>query len=215
MLERNARVNARCSLQWRHNELDGVSNHQRHEADIKKSKLRATGPCEGNWPVTGEFPTQRSSNAEKVSIWWRHHVRLKSYCISSRLRWIPLHSIIRNCYISQLPWPILQQPELQISRQSSDWKGKQWPQNESLWKLHGLFLGRCVCHFKCANFKHTLRIYIWSIVLTHWGRDKMDAISQTTSSSAFSWMKMFEFRLKFQWSLFPRAQLTIFQHWFR
>ena len=28
-------------------------------------------------------------------------------------------------------------------------------------------------------------------------------------------MKMFEFRLKFHWSLFPRVQLTIFQHWFR
>ena len=52
-------------------------------------------------------------------------------------------------------------------------------------------------------------------VLTHWGRDKMDAISQTTSSSGFSWMKMFEFRLKFQWSLFLSVQLTIFQHWFR
>ena len=32
--------------------------------------------------------------------------------------------------------------------------------------------------------------------LTHWGRNKMDAISQTTFSSAFPWMKMFEFRLK-------------------
>ena len=28
-------------------------------------------------------------------------------------------------------------------------------------------------------------------------------------------MKMFEFRSKFHWSLFPRVQLTIFQHWFR
>ena len=27
-----------------------------------------------NSPVTGEFPTQRASNAENVSIWWRHHV---------------------------------------------------------------------------------------------------------------------------------------------
>ena len=45
--------------------------------------------------------------------------------------------------------------------------------------------------------------------LTHWGRDKMDVISQTTFSSAFSWMKMFEFRLKFHWSLFLRIQLTI------
>ena len=44
---------------------------------------------------------------------------------------------------------------------------------------------------------------------------QMDAISQTTFSNAFSWMKMFEFRLKFHWSLFPRVQLTIFQQWFR
>ena len=51
--------------------------------------------------------------------------------------------------------------------------------------------------------------------LTHWGREKMDAISQTTFWSAFSWMKIFELRLKFHWSLFLRVQLTIFQHWFR
>ena len=24
--------------------------------------------------MTGEFPTQMASNAENVSIWWRHHV---------------------------------------------------------------------------------------------------------------------------------------------
>ena len=51
--------------------------------------------------------------------------------------------------------------------------------------------------------------------LTHWGRDKMVAIFQTTFSNAFSWMKMFKFRLRFHWSLFPRVQLTIFQHCFR
>ena len=45
--------------------------------------------------------------------------------------------------------------------------------------------------------------------------DKMAAISQTIFSDAFSWMKNFEFWLKFHWSLFPRAQLTISQHWFR
>ena len=28
----------------------------------------------GNSPVTGAFPSQRASNAENVSIWWRHHV---------------------------------------------------------------------------------------------------------------------------------------------
>ena len=44
---------------------------------------------------------------------------------------------------------------------------------------------------------------------------QMDAISQTTFSDAFSWMKMFEYRLKCHWSLFLRVQLTIFQRWFR
>ena len=53
------------------------------------------------------------------------------------------------------------------------------------------------------------------IALTHWGRDKIDAILQTTFSNAISWMKIFEFRLKFHWSLFLKVQLTIFQHWFR
>ena len=51
--------------------------------------------------------------------------------------------------------------------------------------------------------------------LTHWGRDEMDNISQTTFSNVFSSMKMFEFRLKFHWSLFPRVQSTIFQPWLR
>ena len=32
--------------------------------------------------------------------------------------------------------------------------------------------------------------------LKHWGRDKMDAISLTTFSSAFYWMEMYESRLK-------------------
>ena len=51
--------------------------------------------------------------------------------------------------------------------------------------------------------------------LTHWGRDKMAAISQTTLSNDFFRMKMFEFRLRFHWNLFPRPQLTIFHHWCR
>ena len=38
----------------------------------KASKLRVTGLCERNSPVTGEFPAQRASDAENVSSWWRH-----------------------------------------------------------------------------------------------------------------------------------------------
>ena len=44
------------------------------------SKFRVTGLCEGNSPVTGEFPAQRASNAENVSIWWRQHADI---CVQS------------------------------------------------------------------------------------------------------------------------------------
>ena len=36
--------------------------------------LRVTGLFVGNSPVTSEFLAQMASNAEKVSIWWRHHI---------------------------------------------------------------------------------------------------------------------------------------------
>ena len=61
------------TLQWRHNGCDGISNHQRLDAystvcsgtgQRKKSKICVTGLCEGNSPVTSEFPSQRASNAE-------------------------------------------------------------------------------------------------------------------------------------------------------
>ena len=70
-------------LQWHHDGRDGVSNHQPHHFVLnglfrrrskEPSKLRITGLCAGNSPETGEFPAQVASNAENVSIWWRHHV---------------------------------------------------------------------------------------------------------------------------------------------
>ena len=47
---------------------------------ITTSKLRVTGLCAGNSPVTGEFPAQKASNAENVSIWWRHRVSPIQVC---------------------------------------------------------------------------------------------------------------------------------------
>ena len=39
----------------------------------KRTKLRIISLCKGNSLVTCEFLAQRYSNAENVSIWWRHH----------------------------------------------------------------------------------------------------------------------------------------------
>ena len=70
------------TLQWRHNGRGSVSNHQPHDCFLnrlfrrrskKTPKLRVTGLCVGNSPEAGELPAQMASNAENVSIWWRHH----------------------------------------------------------------------------------------------------------------------------------------------
>ena len=37
----------------------------------------------------------------------------------------------------------------------------------------------------------------------------------TTFSNAFSWIKIYKFRLRCHWRLFLRFELTVFQHWFR
>ena len=71
-------VTITITSQW----VDGVSNHLPHDYLLnrlfrhrskKTSKLCVTGLCAGNSPGTGEIPAQMASNAENVSIWWRHH----------------------------------------------------------------------------------------------------------------------------------------------
>ena len=83
------------TLQWRHNDHDGVSNHQPHGCLLnrlfghrskKTSKFRVTGLCVGNSPETGEFPAQMASNAENVSIRWRHH-ELKAWACFASLQY--------------------------------------------------------------------------------------------------------------------------------
>ena len=42
--------------------------------------------CDGNSPVTGEFPAQKTSNAEDVSIWWRHRGETNMYTIPANTK---------------------------------------------------------------------------------------------------------------------------------
>ena len=87
------------TLHWRHNGHDGVSNHQPYGCLLnclfrrrskKTSKLPVTGLCAGNSPKTGEFPAQRASYAENVSIWWSHHEMDVIWLQHSRL--IPMYN---------------------------------------------------------------------------------------------------------------------------
>ena len=96
------------TLHWRHNDHAGVSNHQPDDCLLnrlfrrrskKTSKLRVTGPLCGEFTGTGEFPAQRASYAENVSIWWRHHETLAKRSCNS---WWPNNPICRHITWSSL-----------------------------------------------------------------------------------------------------------------
>ena len=88
-------------------------------ADKKTSKLRVTGLCAENSPVTGEFPAQRAINAENVSIWCFHHVVYNDrhlsnlfYTIQNKFRmhdnlrqWFPVFQL-DIIYNETFFWPI-------------------------------------------------------------------------------------------------------------
>ena len=110
-----------CILQWRHNGLDSVSNHQPHDCLLnhlfrrrskKTSKLRVTGLCEGNSPGTGEFPAQTASNAENVSIWWRHHERARKG-----------HDEVMTFKYFLYDWPFVQRIQLWFLFTKIQWYG--------------------------------------------------------------------------------------------
>ena len=70
-IEGNCIIIPQCqrSLQWRHNERDGVSNYLRLDClfrrrSKKTPKLRATILCKGESTGDRWFPSQRASNAE-------------------------------------------------------------------------------------------------------------------------------------------------------
>ena len=75
------------SLQWHHNERNDVSNHRRLDCLLSRSGTDQRKHLSSAslafvrgihwWPVE-----ERASNAENISIWWRHHVVSSSFMIS-------------------------------------------------------------------------------------------------------------------------------------
>ena len=64
----------------------------------KASQLRVSGLCVGNSPGTGEFPAQMASNADNVSIWWRHHELRKPLLVNAS------HEATEYDYITIAKW---------------------------------------------------------------------------------------------------------------
>ena len=112
--------------------------------------------------------------------------------------------------------------DLQHRNKHQDWdqnmQGRHFythPEKKSLnWHQTDANIDFCHTDSQLSDLRvcvHNIMQADWTHWLTHWGRDKMAAIFQMTFSNAFSWMKMYEFRSRFHWSLFLRVQWTIFQ----
>ena len=145
------------------NGRDGASNHRRLDCLLirlfrhrskKTSKLRVTGLCEGNSPVTGEYPSQWASIAENVSIWWRHHGYNR--CSSGQCQYCAgMHTPSRLCNIgypitthitltSRLPmtffsvnqpfWKFAQSMTVSLSKRLDSWNGCYgWTRFRDMW----------------------------------------------------------------------------------
>ena len=143
-----------CCLHHRH--LDCLLNPLSRRASKKPRKLRISDLYEGNSRVAGDFPAQRASNAENVSICWRHHVTAflldlitddlwyqnvsRHYLLTTCLgkpnvfgRGLLLCSSCSNCPViaQQQHWFIshTQQPhsDIEINTQPTIWSGhKSW-----------------------------------------------------------------------------------------
>ena len=75
---------------------------------------------------------------------------------------------------------------------------------------------RLICTWRVFELRHLQELvllptgYQGHILITFWL-----SIVHTTFSNAFSWMKIYQFRLRFKWNLLLWAQFKLFQHWSR
>ena len=188
--------------------------------------------CVGNPPATRGFLAQMASNAAVILLWlaWSSFEQT----INWQVKWDafvmkgPSYAYSLRCNLHS--WTRLRywHKKCLANLTTTNPNGHHLIFSNALLKISLMFAPKgptdnkssiCSCNGLVLNRRQTInRIYHdrgFSMPrditgpqlneLTHWGRDKMAAISQTTFSIAFSSMKIFQLRLKFHWSLFLRV----------
>ena len=174
-------------LNWRHNDHDGVSNPQPNGCLLnrlfrRRSKLKAPR----HWPLcgeiigTGEFPAQRASYAENVSVWWRHHVRMTKSSYADQITDV---TRIQNFKIKDRFFSFLFSYRLRVNAVFHVWKVT--PKLPFHWKIDTLlYLFSCVtnnpyskrnCPIK-AHWRHS----------SPWSR-KQSSVTLVTIAFVFNW----------------------------
>ena len=89
---------ARWRIKYQPN--DCLLNRLFRRRSKKTSKFRVTG----NSQMSSEFPAQMASNAENVSIWWRHHASSQRQCVQVLDHQKDNHLSSVKCSLEWLPW---------------------------------------------------------------------------------------------------------------
>ena len=176
------------------------------QGSTRSALFKATEEMEGNhWftcQATNNINDQQTVLSESIDfavvssgkhddvIKWKHFPR----------NWPFVRGIHRSRWIPHTQRPVTRSFDvffdLRLNKRSSKQPWGWWFETPSwsLWRQCNIYIASCALP----------RSQVISLLI-HWSRDKMAAISQTTLSIAFSWMKMLEFRLTFHWSLFLRV----------
>ena len=164
--------------------------------------------CEGNPLVTSGFPSQTASNAELFYFFFfvslkllqaeevvEQIIKLPDIWAATVLMWHHGDGI----WVCEASLPYLETLSM--------WPISACGHQSNMWGVTGLVVSSKL-NRPGPGFINTLRSEdTYMNELTHWGRDKMAAIFQMIFSNGYSWMKMYEFRLTFHWSLFLGVQL--------
>ena len=81
--------------------------------------------------------------------------------------------------------------------------------------FHSQLRGATVIPIPKPNQDHTNPLSYRSVALTNCLCKALGCHFPDDIFKCISWMKMYEFRLRFHWNLFLVVQTTISQHWFR
>ena len=168
------------------------------------------------------FPSQRASNAESVSISWHHHdprtplvLMMAWWLFGTEPFWEQMLVMVNWCPVNKFQWNLSIEENV-FENVICKVVATLWQPQCIMIEIWNSYVDDCIADtLEILQSCTKPSMCPEQPCLSHWGRDEMDNISQTTFSNVFYAMKMFEFRLKFHWCLFPRVQFTKFQPWFR
>ena len=166
-----------------------------------------------HWPLCGEFPAQRASNAEMFpfgDVIMNFHLYLEGVIDKSLhwfRQWLGAVKQQSHCLIPCQPISVTSlAPPSHTELTKADIHALQTDNLSVTFPAISTWRRHCLCpHFSQTWSGGRNLPCNWNLVscttLRHRGRDEMDAISQMTFSNAFYWMKMYWFRLRFHWNL--------------